>query len=188
MILGKKSPPGEDPYYFGKVDGVEKKFRRVVVGLILPMLDRQEGAAVAIGEKFSISGVQDFTGLGCAIGPWPEIERSLMEYDKQLQFSDAIAPTDPERKLLYRIPMSMTVRTWYAPPWALTEVGRQKTNQCGVEGRLHLDAIETDMRHDPDVSTKALHVAIAYLLDWNPPYQIRKPRPQQSTPLGIKGL
>src|SRR5690349_7334204 len=123
MILGRKAPLGEDPYHFGKVDGVEKKFRRVVAGVILPVLDRQEGGVVIVGEKFSISGPQDFTGLACALGPWPEIERALLEYDKTLQFGDAITPTDHERKLLWRIPWSMGIRTWYAPDWALTEIG-----------------------------------------------------------------
>ena len=188
MILGRKSPFGEEPYSFGKVDGIEKKFRRVVAGVILPVLDRQEGGVVIVGEKFSISGPQDFTGLGVCLGQWPAIERSLLEYDKTLQFSDAITPNEAERKLLWRIPMSMSIRTWFAPDWALTEVGRQKVNQLGTEGRLHLDAVEADMRHDPDVSTKALLLAVSYMIDWNPPYLTKKPRPMEMTPLAVKGL
>lgn len=188
MILGRKAPVGEDEYWHGKIDGVEKKFRRIIVGVILPLLDRQEGAAVVIAEKFSISGPQDFTGLSCALGQWPEIERSLLEYDRNYQFRDAITPTEPERRLLWQIPMSNMVRTYHAPPWALTDLGRQKVNQLGEEGRLHLHVIEADMRHDPDVSAKALQVAVSYGVDWNPPYITKKKGPIESHPIGVKGL
>jgi len=188
VILGHKAPLGEEEYWFGRIDGVEKKFRRIICGVILPVLDRQEGGVVVIGEKFSISGPQDFTGLAVALGAWPEIERALVEYDQQLKFRDAITPTEPERKLLWRLPLSMMVRTWHAPAWALTEVGRQKVNQLGVEGRLHMDAVESDMRGDPDVATKAAQVALCYAIDWNPPYITKKARPIEMHPVGTRGL
>ena len=53
LILGRKSPPGEESFYFGKVDGVDRKYRRVIAGIILPVFDRQEGAA----ENFAEAGL-----------------------------------------------------------------------------------------------------------------------------------
>jgi|SRR5690349_13659956 len=188
MILGHKAPLGEQEYWHGKIDGQERKYRRVVAGIILPVLDRQEGGVLVIAEKFSISGPQDFTGLAVCVGEWPKIERALVEYDQQLKFGDAITPTEPERRLLWRLPLSTMVRTWHAPAWALTEVGRQKINELGVEGRLHLEPIESDMRGDPDVAVKALQVALGYCIDWNPPYLTKKARPREERPIGVRGL
>ncbi len=189
MILGFKAPPGEDSYFFGRVDGVERKYRRVIAGIVLPVFDRQEAAVVVIAELFKISGPQDFTGLEIAIGHWPQVEKALLEYDKTLQFRDAIVPTKEERQLLWRIPWSAHILTWQAPSWALTEIGRQKVDQLIGENRLHLDtAFQRDMGRDPDLSAKALQVAVCYSTDWNPPYLTKKPKPVESHPLGTKGL
>ncbi len=144
---------------------------------------------VVIAELFKISGPQDFTGLEIEIGQWPQVERALLEYDKSLQFRDAIVPTKEERALLWRIPWSAHILTWHAPKWALSEVGRQKVDQLIGEGRLHLDtAFQRDMGRDPDLSAKALQVAVSYAIDWNPPYKVKKPRPVEATFLGTKGL
>lgn len=188
MILGYRATPGEEPYFFGKVDGVDKKFRRVIAGIMLPVFDRQEAAVVVIAERFQINRPQDFTVLECAIGEWPGVERALLEADRQLQLRDAIVPTKEERKLLWRIPWSEHILTWQAPPWALTDVGRTKVNDLIKEGRLHLGSAETVMGRDPELSGKALQVAATYALDWNPPYIVKKPRPMQAQPLGVRGL
>ena len=190
MILGYRAPPGETPYYFGKVDGVEKKFRRVIAGIILPVFDRQQAAVVMIGEQFKISGPQVFVGLEITVDYWPQVERALLEYDKRLQFRDAIVPTKAERMLLWRIGLSTHVLTWQAPDWALTDVGRQKVDQLIAEDRLHLDTqFQSSMSHDPELSSKALQTAVIYALDWNPPY-ITKSRMSvyQMQPIGTKGL
>lgn len=188
MILGYKAPPGEDSYFFGKVDGVDKKFRRVIAGIVLPVFDRQESAVVMIAELFRVNRPQDFTVLDCSIGDWPHVEQSLLEYDKQLQFRDAIVPTKEERQLLWRIPWSTHILTWHAPKWALTEVGRQKVNELIKEGRLHLGAVEAVMGKEPELSGKALQTAVCYALDWNPPYIVKKRRPAEYRPLGTVGL
>src|SRR5262245_31843794 len=99
MILGHKQPPGEDEYWFGKVDGVEKKFRRVVAGVLQPVFDRQFGAVVVVGERFSRVSPQDFTGLEACIGPNPEIETALRQYDQHLQLREVITATKEERSL-----------------------------------------------------------------------------------------
>ena len=189
MILGRKSPPGEESYYWGKVDGVDKKFRRVICGIILPVFDRQEGAACVIGEVFSISKPQSFTVLDAYVGMWPEVEKALLEYDKNFQFRLAVVPTKEERALLWRIPWSMEILTWFAPPWALTAVGHQKVDQLFKEGRLSAEALEITAAGDSlDLGAKALIVAICYALDWNPPYITKTPKPQESHPIGVKGL
>ena len=82
MILGRKEPPGEDPYYFGKVNGVDRKFCRLVAGVILPMSDRQPGAVIVLGELYRGFAQPDFTGLGCATGEYNAIEQALKELDR----------------------------------------------------------------------------------------------------------
>lgn len=188
MILGYKAPPGEDSYFFGKVDGNDRKFRRIIAGIMLPVFDRQEAAVVVIAELFRINRPQDFTVLECTIGEWPIVEQALLEYDKQLQLRDAIVPTKEERKLLWRIPWSTHILTWQAPSWALTDIGRSKVNQLIKEDRLHLGAVETVMGRDPELSGKALQVAVTYALDWNPPYIVKKARPMEARPAGTVGL
>lgn len=189
MILGRKEPPGEDSYFFGKVDGVDRKYRRIVAGIILPVFDRQQAAVVMIGEQFKITGPQNFTGLEITIDSWPQVERALLEYDKKLQFRDAIVPTKQERTLLWRVQMSAHVLTWYAPDWALTDVGRQKVDQLIAEDRLQFDtAFQSSMSADPELSAKALQTAVSYAVDWNPPYITKKARPVDMQPLGVKGL
>jgi hypothetical protein len=189
MILGRKSPAGEEPYYFGKLDGVDKKFRRVIAGVILPVFDRTEGAVCVIAETFSISRPQEFTVLDAYVGLWPDVERELLQYDKNFQFSDAIVPTKAERMLLWRIPWSAGIRTWQAPDWALTAVGHQKVDQLFKEGRLNADKLEAATTGDSlDLGSKALDVAVNYCLDWNPPYITKTPKPVESHPLGVKGL
>lgn len=57
MLLGYKAPPGETPYWFGKHEGVDRKFVRVIAGVVLPQLERQMGALVVIGELFRSFGL-----------------------------------------------------------------------------------------------------------------------------------
>jgi len=189
MILGHKSPPGEEPYWFGKVDGVDRKYRRVISGIILPVFDRQEGAACVVGEVFSISKPQSFTVLDAYVGMWPEVRKALMEYDKSFQFRIAVVPTNEERELLWRIPWSIDILTASAPRWALTAVGHQNVDQLFKEGRLSAEALEAAAAGDSlDLGAKALQVAVNYALDFNPPYITKRPKPQESYPLGVKGL
>jgi len=189
MILGRKAPPGEEPYYWGKVDGVDRKYRRIICGIILPVFDRQEAATCVIAEHFSISKPQEFTVIDAYVGLWPEVERELLQYDKNYQFRDAIVPTKQERMLLWRIPWSAHILTWQAPDWSLTAVGHQKVDQLFKENRLHADLLEAATTGDSlDIGSKALDVGINYALDWCPPYITKTPKPQEYHPIGVKGL
>jgi len=189
VILGHKAPAGEEPYWFGKVDGVDKKFRRIIAGIILPVFDRQEGAAVILAEHFSISKPQSFVVLDAYVGLWPEVEKALLQYDKNFQFRIAVVPTKEERLLLWRIPWSMDILTWFAPSWALTAVGHQKVDQLFKEGRLDAAVLESAAVGDSlDLGAKALQVAVNYATDWNPPYITKTPKPQESHPIGTRGL
>lgn len=191
MILGFKQPPGDDEYWYGKINGQDLKFKRVIAGIILPVFDRANGAVVVIGEKFErTTTTQSFVGLDAAVGPLPAIEQALREFDKRLQFRDAIMPTDGERKLLWKIPgLSLHILTWYAPDWATGEIGRQKVDQLGTEKRINIDMIRAILSQDPETSAKALQVAVGYALDWNPPYKSKEVKqPVYGRILGTDGL
>lgn len=118
------------------------------------------------------------------------IEQALREFDKKLQFRDAIVPTDGERALIWKIPgLSLSIITYHAPDWAMGEAGRQKVDQLGKEKRLRIDLIRTTMSQDVDVSARALQVAVCYALDWNPPYKTKPSvQPQYGKILGSEGL
>jgi len=57
-------------YWLGIVGGKEMRFVRVLVGVALPELDRQQAAIVALGELDRSFAPSDFTGLGAAVGTW----------------------------------------------------------------------------------------------------------------------
>src|SRR5262245_20852274 len=191
MILGfKEGSPGDDAYWFGKIAGVDRKFIRVLAGVILPVYERTQGAVVVIGELFQrTTPAQDFTGLGAAVGPWPEIERALKEFDKGLQFRDAILEDDVMRALIWRMKaLSLHILTAVAPKYAFNEVGRQKVDQLISDGKLHLDLIEDTMEAAKEPAAQALQAACCWAMEYPPIYR-SKPKAQPDwKPLGVTGL
>jgi hypothetical protein len=192
LILGRKEPPGEDAYWFGKIGGVDKKFARLVAGVILPQFDRQFGAVIIIGELYRGFAQPDFTGLGCAIGEYNQIERALLEFDRDLQFRDAILEHDDLRPLLWKIPgLSLKILTAAAPKYAFSEIGRQKVDRLIEEGKLHLELIEDRMAQgEPEVVQKAVQAAICYMLEFPHLYRNakKKAQPEYQRVWGTEGL
>jgi hypothetical protein len=192
MILGHKEPPGEDAYYFGKINGVDKKFCRLVAGVMLPMSDRQSGCVAVIGELYRGFAQPDFYGLGCATGEYNAIERALLEFDRDLQFRDVIMEDDSLRSLLWKIPgLSLKILTAVAPKYAFDEIGRQKINRLGEEGHLHLELIEDKLAQgEPEVTTKAVHAAVCYMLEFPFLYRSakKKAQPEYIRVWGTDGL
>lgn len=167
MILGRKEPPGEEPYWFGKVAGVDRKFCRLVAGVILPLYDRQAGCVVVLGEIFRSFQQPDYWGIACATGEYNALERALLEFDRDLQFRDAVMESDELRPLLWKVPtLSLKILTSVAPKYSFTEIGRQKVDRLIEEGKLHLEMIEDQLeRGEPEVCAKALQAAVCYMLD-----------------------
>lgn len=181
IILGHKEPPGEEPHWFGKINGVDKKFCRLVAGVILPLSDRQAGAVVVIGELLRGFAAPDFTGLGAAVGEYGEIERALLEFDRDLQFRDAIVDRKEYRELLWprHMPgLSLKILTATAPEWAFTEIGRQKVNRLIEEDHLHLELIEDKLAEaEEQIALRALEAAVGWMLEYPHLYR-QKPRAQ----------
>src|SRR5262245_17177839 len=191
MLLGyKEATPGDDNYHFGKIGGVDKKYIRVLAGVILPVYERTQGAVVVIGELFQrTTPAQDFTGLGAAVGPWPEIERALKEFDKGLQFRDAILETDDLRPLMWTMRgLSMHILTAVAPKYAFNEVGRQKVDQLISDGKLHLGLIEDTMEAAKEPAAHALQAAVCWCLEFPPIYRSKPKAQPEWKPLGVTGL
>jgi hypothetical protein len=192
MLLGRKEPPGEDAYHFGKINGADKKFCRLVAGVILPMSDRQQGCVVVIGELFRSFAQPDFTGLAAAVGEYNAIERALLEFDRDLQFRDAIMEDDSLRPLLWKIPgLSLKILTAVAPKYSFTEIGRKKVDRMIEEGKLHLDLIEDTLRQgEQEVITKAVHAAVCWMQEYPHLYRNtkKKAQPEYQKIWGTTGL
>lgn len=193
MLLGYHDPkPGQDGYWFGKLAGTDRKFCRVVAGVILPMYDRQFGAVIVLGELFQSFKPMDLTGIACATGEFNAIEQALLEFDRDLQFRDAILEADELRPLVWKIPgLSLKILTSTAPKYSFTEIGRQKVNRMIEEGKLHLEQIEDRMEQgEPEVIQKAVQAAVCWMIEYPMLYRsAARKRPQpEAHPLGTKGL
>jgi len=199
MILGYKAIPGETPYFFGKVPGPDgtphdRRFVRILCGLILPQLKEQFGAVIVLGELFRSTGPIDLTGLAISMGSWLEIETALEQFRRDLKMSHIIVEGEENREVLRRIPGlryaagEVPFLTYAAPKHALAEIGRQKVNTLITEGRLHIEHLTSSMDRDPEQSAKALQCAVMYALENKTFY--RQPRRQQGLAglIGLDGL
>lgn len=193
MILGfKQATPSESEYWFGKKDGVEKKYSRVAAGFALPVYERQKGAMVVIGELYRPSSPnQDFTVLAAVVDDWLGLERGALELEKSLQYRTAIMERDEMRPLFWKIRgMNPLVLTWYAPDYALTEVGRQKVDALAEAGKLHVnDEDQRRLGSEPEIAGNALKAVIAYCLDYPVIYKTKSAKqPVYDHFFGQKGL
>lgn len=193
MILGYHPATAQNSEeWYGKVNGVEKKYSRVAAGLALPVYERQKGAIIVIGELYRPSSPnQDFTVLGAEVSDWFGLERAALEFEKSLQYRTAIMERDEMRPLFWKIRgMNPAVLTWYAPEWALTEVGRQKVDALAEGGKLHID--DTTQRllgSEPEIASNALKAVICYALDYPVIYKTKSTKqPVYDHFFGQKGL
>jgi hypothetical protein len=194
MILGHKEEPGAEPYWFGKINGVDKKFARVIAGVILPMTDRQAGCVAVIGELFRGFAAPDFTGLAAAVGGYGQIKRALMEFDRDLQFRDLIVERNELRSEFWETKMpglSLMIRTATAPQTAFAELGRQRVDELIEQGHLHVELIEDTLaKGETEVTTKAVHAAVMWMLEYPHLYRNSKKRgqPEYQRVWGTDGL
>lgn len=179
MILGyKKSTSALDAYWYGKIAGQDRKFIRVVCGLVLPQFERETGAAVVVAESYKPQPPQDLTVLDVATGAWPEVENALSQLRKDLKFGTVVVDKEANRELVYRIPgmtyglAEIPCATYAAPDYALSEIGRSKTDTMGREGRLHVDEVMRDkMEQEMDPAAKALFCAVVWMTDYKALYK-----------------
>lgn len=189
MIIGFKPPP-EGPYYYGKVNGHDKKFIRLIAGLMMPRLDRQVSAVVVLAELYRSVSPPDLSAVGAAMGNWSEVESAIIQFHKDLQFDHIITENEAARRLLWRIPQLTKCVSYAAPSYAVSELGRQKADALIGEGRLHLDEIETILGHEPEQGAKAIQLVVCYAQEFPAIYpNIRKTKqPEYQKVWGTTGL
>ena len=164
--------PGTDPYWTGKVLGHEKKLIRVIAGLVLPQLDRQLGAVIVLGELYRSFAPMDLTGLGAAVGSWPEVKGALLQFCRDLKPDHIITENEQSRKLVWPVTDSLAGVTavqalsYAAPQHAITELGRQNVQGLINEDRLHISHLLDVMDHEPDQANKALQCAVNWAIDF----------------------
>jgi hypothetical protein len=195
MILGWKKEPLGDSYFFGKVGDVDRKFIRLLCGVILPIYDRQNGVVVVLGELYRSSAPSDLTALAACAGEWPTIENALVQYRKDLKFDHAITDCDEARDMIFRIPGlnygigEIPMVTYTAPKTAFTEAGRQRVNSLVSEGRLHLDEIKHVLDAEPELGLKALQAAVIWGIEYPAFYRkARRKQPEYRRLWGGEGL
>lgn len=195
MILGYRKAIGSDPpYWWGKQDGQDLKFVRVVAGVALPIQDRVSGAAIILGEQYRQVMPPNLIGLGAAVGQWGEIENDLAQFRRDLKFDHAIVDVEPARKILYRMKgmnfgqSEYPLITYVAPEYSLTEIGRNYTNGLIKERRLSIAHLKSFLDREPDQSILALNMACCWLRDWPAIYQGARRPVQRGQILGIEGL
>jgi len=159
--------PGTDPYWTGTVEGHKKKFIRVIIGLVLPQLDRQFAAVIVLGELYRSFQPMDWTGLAAAVGSWPEVQGALLQFCRDLKPDHIITENQETRQTLWRIPeiSNGPAVTYEAPKYATTEVGRQNVQEMLDEDRLHVGHLLDVMDHEPDQANKALQCAVNWAID-----------------------
>jgi hypothetical protein len=165
--------PGTDPYWTGTVEGHKKKFIRVIVGLVLPQLDRQFAAVIVLGELYRSFQPMDLTGLGAAVGSWPEVKGALLQFCRDLKPDHIITENQETQQTLWRIPEISTgpALTYEAPKYATTEVGRQNVQAMLDEDRLHVGHLLDVMDHEPDQANKALQCAVNWAIEFTALYR-----------------
>lgn len=188
MIMGFRPPP-EGPYFYGKIGGVDKKFIRIIAGLMMGNVFGQVSAVVVLAELWRSVSPADLSAVGAAIGNWAEIETALVQLHKDLQFDHVVVEDEGKRRQLWRIPQLVKCVTYAAPSYATGEIGRQKADALIGEDRLHLDDIQTTLNHEPEQGAKAIQLAVAYAQESPAIYpKIKKPQPEHQRFWGMQGL
>lgn len=195
MILGYKKSIGADvPYWWGKQNGQDLKFVRVVAGVALPIQDRMSGAVIVLGEQYRQVMPSNLIGLGASCGLWKDVETDLAQFRRDLKFDHAIVDVEPARKILYRMngmnygQSEYPLITYVAPDYSLSEIGRNYTNSMVKEGRLSIAHLKSVLGREPDQSILALNMACCWMRDFPAIYQGPRQIVQRGQILGITGL
>jgi len=187
MILGwRKNPVGES-YYLGKVKGADRKFIRLLCGVVLPIFDRPRGVVIVVAESYRPSAPMDLVALAAKAGPWGEIEATLVKYRRDLKFDHIVTDTAEARYMIRRIPglnygeIPLLINT--AP-----KTGRQRVDSLVSEGRLHLDTIQRILDAEGELGLKALSAAVTWASEHPAVYQPKRKQQPEGRPLGTVGL
>ena len=182
-----------DPYWYGLIQGHDRKFIRCSAGLIMPILDRALGAVVVVAELYRISPV-DLWIIAVESGDWRHVRNSLAQYRRDLKFSQLITDKEEARPLIRRMPdvyqgqNEIPIYTDLAPSYAMTEVGRLTTDEMFEEGRLHVDE-DNIGRIDEDPARLALQGVVCWMRDYPMIYKPAESSPQSiGKILGVEGL
>jgi hypothetical protein len=202
--LGYRKPTGRDgEYWFGKIpdddpmaEPHDRKFVRVCCGVAMPIFDRQYGAVVVFGEKYSPNMPCDLTMLAAITGDWGKCENALLEYRKFLKFGQILCDhAEAEKALMEFKPLwyaidAVPLISYVVPKYTITEVGRTKSDAMIADGRLH---VSPEMRgiidQQDDMSRLALQACVVFLTEiW--PAMYPKPRRERGfgRPIGMEGL
>jgi len=194
MILGWKKEPAGDSYFFGKVNGTDRKFIRLLAGIILPIWERQSGVVVILAELHRSSAPMDLTALAAKAGEWGEIENALVQYRRDLKFDHAITDCDEARDMIFNIRGlnygigEIPMVTYTAPKTAFTEAGRQRVNSLVAEGRLHCEDWKHVLDAEPELGLKALQAAVIWGSDYPAFYYKARRKKREGRPAGTVGL
>lgn len=181
-------------YWIGAVLGKEMKFSRVLCGLALPILDRQSAALIILGELFSTIRPPDWTGLGAAVGTWPEVKRELLHFCSTLKPDHIIVENEDYRKQVWPVTDALVgvkplPLCYGAPEHSVTEIGRQNIQQLIDENRLKIAHLLPILDTEKDQADKALRFCVNWALSFGAfyPGKPRKPLPGGG-PIGTRGL
>lgn len=196
MILGlKEDSPEYGRHYFGKVNGEDKRFVRVVAGLMMGHLDRQICALVVLAERYQRVRPMDIDGIAAMTGSWADVKAGILKYREQAHFDHLIAEDKAHSDQLNRnMPELRAIKEpciiYHAPAQAVGEMGRQTVDALAGEGRLHLEMIMRDLDHEPEQGAKAIQFAVCYMMEFPAMYpnQNRTKQPKYENLWGVTGL
>ena len=198
MLLGyKASIGGQEPYHYGKINGADRKFIRVVCGAALPIFDRMLGAVVVIAETYRPSGPASWVAFQALAGEWPAVENALAQYRMDLKFTHVIVEREEARTVIWGMRglnygiNEIPLVSYAAPFYSGTEIGRAYVAQLLKEGRLTLpDCVRDQLEMEPSMGTLALHCAMCWLKENLAYYAPLKPLGKRapSRILGMEGL
>lgn len=198
MIFGyKPSIGGQDPYHYGKVDGVDRKYIRVIVGAALPILDRTLGAAVVIGEVYRASGPPSWIALAACGGVWSHVGNTMVQYRMDLKYTHIIVDREEAKQVIYDMRalnwgLSEIPRATYtAPSYASGEIGRSYTGELWrTEGRLVIpEEVKAQLEYEPQMGALAMQCAMCWLKEIPAVYApLRQPVRKRGQILGVEGL
>src|SRR5262249_16180387 len=176
----------------GRVAGANRKFIRLLTGVVLPIHGREKGLAIVLGENYRPSAPMDLIALAAKAGPWKVIEDSLVKYRRDLKFDHIVTDSEESRHLIRRIPglsygqIPKLICT--APKTAVTEAGRQRVDSLVDQGRLHLDAIKHVLDVEGELGLRALAAVVAWGSEHPAFYRKASSKQPEGTPLGTVGL
>ncbi len=199
MILGYKQSIGsQEPYHYGKIGGIDRKFIRVVAGAALPIFDRMLGAVVIVAETYRASGPPAWVVLDATTGNWSTVENAMTQYRMDLKFTHVIVEQEEARKViwgmrglnygLHEIPLV----SYAAPFYASTEIGRSYVTQLWrAEERLNIpDHVQAQIEMETQAGTLALQCAMCWQKE-NPAYycpSLKQKERHMGRILGTQGL